>query len=135
MRSGAFQLPAQWRTMKLDKSPSEIISEVSRAASDQAGHVFICYPRRAESVAVELVSTIKQFGKSVWIDLEHLDRAQNIKPQLLSAIQGSAVFLLIADAPSNESSWVSFESETAQKLLGTSRIITTQLLDHDRRDC
>ena len=71
--------------------------------------IFLSYASVERELACQLHDELTAHGFPVWVDYLALDLSEDIRPQLVNAVQASEILLLLASPASLASPWVGFE--------------------------
>ena len=75
-------------------------------APELAGEVFVSYSSVTSSRALELYDWLCSLGVSAWLDRRELEPSDDWQEEIVHAIQGCKVFLLVANQASFDSKHV-----------------------------
>lgn len=79
-------------------------------------HVFICYSRKDQNVALQLKEILANAGKNVWIDVKDLPASSIWRSEIQYAIRESIAFVYLVSSNSLESEYCQKEFEFACEL-------------------
>ncbi len=79
-------------------------------------HVFICYSRKDQNLALQFKEILRKAGKDVWIDLEDLPASSIWRTEIQNAITESIAFVYLVSRNSLESEYCQKEFKFANEL-------------------
>lgn len=79
-------------------------------------HIFICYSRKDQKLALQVKEILKKAGKAVWIDLEDLPASSIWRTEIQNAITESIAFIYLVSNNSLESEYCQKEFKFAGEL-------------------